>query len=44
VTARVLLVEAQAINNRGQILAYGFPLPIKDDLHEIPGRLYLLTP
>jgi hypothetical protein len=38
------LVEAQAINNRGQILAYGFPRPITGDLHEIPGRLYLLTP
>jgi probable HAF family extracellular repeat protein len=42
--AQVLLVEAQAINNRGQILAYGIPEPITDDLHELPGRLYLLTP
>jgi len=42
--AGVLLVEAQAINNRGQILVYGFRLPIDPDLHENPGRMFLLTP
>jgi probable HAF family extracellular repeat protein len=42
--ASVLLVEAQAINNRGQILVYGFRLPIDPDLHENPGRMFILTP
>lgn len=43
-SASALLVEAQAINNRGQILVYGFRLPINPDLHENPGRMFILTP
>jgi probable HAF family extracellular repeat protein len=42
--ASVLLVEAQAINSGGQILAYGFRLPLDHDIHEKPGRMFLLTP
>jgi probable HAF family extracellular repeat protein len=43
-SAGVYLLEAQAINDRGQILTYGLRLPINPDLHENPGRMFLLTP
>jgi uncharacterized membrane protein len=44
-SAGVLLAEAHAINNVGQILVYGFRLPVDHhDLMEHPGRMFLLTP
>ncbi|HEX2539963.1 MAG TPA: hypothetical protein VHM00_02660 [Caldimonas sp.] len=40
----ILLLEAHAVNSSGQILAYGFRLPLDPDGHEKPGRMFLLTP
>jgi hypothetical protein len=41
----IVLFQAHAISNSGIILAYGARVQDLDqDLHETPGRVYILTP